>query len=297
MGIDREPQESRVILEAPAKINVHLKVTGRRSNGYHELISVMIPLSLVDRVEIRTMPEEGIELAHTGGAVVEGEQNLVWQAARAFLSKAGIRRGLSIRLHKRIPVAAGLGGGSSDAAATLLALDRIWPGFIDEQALFRMAVGLGADVPFFLSPGPTLATGIGDVLERLDYWPDLWYVLIKPPEEVSTAWVYEQLEMRLTTRENNYIFKILEQDTFSVAELLENDLEHVTESRFPVVKKLKETLLEAGAVGALMTGSGPTVFGVFHAAAEAEAAARKIIPRELGDVFVAANWAGQRRAH
>jgi 4-diphosphocytidyl-2-C-methyl-D-erythritol kinase len=283
-----------VVVEAPAKLNVHLRVTGRRPDGYHELVSVMVPIDLTDRVEVRPAAG-GIELACTGRPVEGGEGNLVWRAARAFLTRAGNPGGVSLRLHKRIPVAAGLGGGSSDAAAALLALDRIWPGRLDREALFRTAVELGADVPFFLSAVPALATGIGEVLENLDYWPDLCYVLVKPPIEVSTAWVYGQLRIQLTTRENDYINRCLNPDDFSVAELLENDLERVTGNRFPVVMRIKQALLDAGAAGALMTGSGPTVFGVFETAGGAESAAKRLISRELGDVFVAGNWAGEGR--
>ncbi len=294
MGVARLAREPRVALETPAKLNVHLRVTGRRSDGYHELVSVMVPVSLTDRVEVQPAPE-GIEVVCTGRAVASGDQNLVWRAARAFLDRTGAEGGVSIRLHKRIPVSAGLGGGSSDAAATLVALDRIWPGLMEDRALHRTAVELGADVPFFLSPAPSLARGIGDLLERLEVWPDLWYVLVKPPIEVSTAWVYGQLEMQLTTRENDCTFESLREGGFAVAELLENDLERVTQARFPVVKRLKEALLNAGAEGALMTGSGPTVFGVFRTADQANAAAREIACRDAGDVFVATNWGGRGR--
>ncbi len=285
-----------VVLEAPAKLNVHLRVTGRRPDGYHELVSVMIPVSLVDGVEIRPRNEKGIELVCTGRTVPSGEENLVWRAARTFLEAGAVHEGVSIHLHKRIPPAAGLGGGSSDAAATLLALNRIWPGRMGASALFRLAVDLGADVPFFLEGTPALARGIGEVLERLDYWPDLCYVLVNPPVEISTAWVYGQVRIQLTTHENDYIFGVLRRDGFSVAELLENDLERVTEARYPVVKQIKKALLEAGAAGALMTGSGPTVFGVFQARSEAETAAQNLISRDLGDVFVVKNWVNPSHA-
>jgi len=293
MGVDGGAQPARVAVEAPAKLNLHLRVTGRRPDGYHELVSVMVPIDLADRIEIRPA-SEGIELACTGRSVAGGEENLVWRAARDFLYQGGVPQGASIRLHKRIPVAAGLGGGSSDAAATLLALDRIWPGRLGRKALFRMAVGLGADVPFFLSAVPAVATGIGEVLENLDYWPELWYVLVKPPIEVSTAWAYGQLRIQLTTRENDYINRFWGPEDFSVAELLENDLERVTETRFPVVTHLKQALMDAGAIGALMTGSGPTVFGAFGTESEARAAEQELISQELGDVFVATNWVAER---
>lgn len=294
MGVDGRAQAAPAAVAAPAKLNIRLRVTGRRPDGYHELVSIMVPIDLTDRIEVRPA-SEGIELACTGRPVPGGEENLARRAARAFLERAGVPQGVSIRLHKRIPVAAGLGGGSSDAAATLLAMERIWPGRLGREALFRTAVGLGADVPFFLSAVPAVATGIGEVLENLDYWPELWYVLVNPPVEVSTAWAYGQLRIQLTTRENDYINRCLSPKDFSVAELLENDLERVTETRFPVVTHLKQALMDAGAIGALMTGSGPTVFGVFGTESEARAAERELISQELGDVFVATNWVGERR--
>ncbi len=294
MGISAGGTASRAVVEAPAKLNIHLTITARRPDGYHELISVMVPVSLADRIEVQAGPGEGIELYCSGRPVPGDETNLVWQAARAFLSKSGLRHGVSIRLHKEIPVAAGLGGGSSDAAAVLIGLNEAWPGRLKAADLYETALELGADVPFFLSAVPSLVRGIGEDLESLDYWPDLWYVLVNPPVAISTAWVYRQVEIGLTRPEKDYIFKALNQDTFSVFDLLENDLEHVTEPRFPVVTRIKEALLEAGAEGALMTGSGPTVFGVFRAKSEAEAAAKRLILQDLGDVFVTNNWSGER---
>lgn len=283
-----------VSLETPAKLNIHLSITGRRPDGYHELLSVMVPVSLTDSIEVALSPEEGIGLSCSGIPVPEDETNLAWRAARAFLSRAGLRRGVSIHIHKRIPVAAGLGGGSSDAAAVLLGLGKLFPGRLRAADFHETALSLGADVPFFLSSVPSLARGIGEELESLDYWPDLCYVLVKPPVEVSTAWVYGQLGIRLTEPEKDSIFKALNLDTFSIFDLLKNDLEHVTESRFPVVTHIKQALMKAGAEGALMTGSGPTVFGVFQERSEAEEASQKIVPQGLGDVFVTTNWSGKR---
>lgn len=294
MGISGGGNATRVVVEAPAKLNIHLSITGRRPDGYHELLSIMVPVSLVDRIEVAAGPEKRIRLSYSGKAVPEDETNLVWKAARTFMFRAGIRQGASIHLHKEIPVAAGMGGGSSDAAAVLMALNEIWPGRLEAADIFGAAVELGADVPFFLSAVPSLARGIGEDLESLDYWPDLWYVIIRPALEVSTAWVYEQVEMGLTRPEKGYIFNILNQNSFSVSDLLENDLEHVTEPRFPVVTRIKRAMLEAGAEGSLMTGSGPTVFGVFRSRSKAEAAAQKLIPQNLGEVFVTTNWAGKR---
>lgn len=277
-------------IETPAKINVRLKITGRRSDGYHTLVSVMIPVTLVDRLEIRPTRNPGVGLSCQGEGVPTGEENLVHRAARAFLSEARIGQGVSIRLQKRIPVAAGLGGGSSDAAATLRGLDTLWPDRLSRPALHRLAASLGADVPFFLAPCPAVAQGVGDVLEPLAKWPKLWYILLNPPVEVSTAWVYGQFRIELTTRENDCTFDLLKTGGFSISRLLENDLEPVTEARFPVVRTIREALMESGAEGALMTGSGPTVFGVFRTPEGAEKAKKVLVSRDMGKVFLVTNW-------
>jgi 4-diphosphocytidyl-2-C-methyl-D-erythritol kinase len=276
---------SPLTTKAPAKLNIRLKITGRRPDGYHELVSIMVPVTLFD--EIRISPAaEGIHLETVGIPVPGDETNLVFRAAEAFLSRLGIRRGLSIRLSKRIPVAAGLGGGSSDAAATLTSLNRIFSHPLSHHELAGMAVRLGADVPFFLNARPCLAKSIGDILEPLNRWPPWWYVLVAPPFPVSTAWVYGHFKLKLTSPEPEYILNTLKNGRFEPRDLLENDLEAVTAKRFPVIETIKEQLMAAGAEGALMTGSGPCVFGVFQSETEASSAGAKIESQDLGTIFV-----------
>jgi 4-diphosphocytidyl-2-C-methyl-D-erythritol kinase len=280
----------RVELETPAKLNVCLKVTGRRPDGYHELVSVMVPVDLTDRLCIQVADGRDIRLECTGLEVPRGEDNLAHRAAGEFLSRAHIDKGLLLKLHKRIPLAAGLGGGSSDAAAVLLGLNALWPGRLSPGDLEEIAAGIGADVPFFLSAVPCLARGIGEILKPLEKWPELWYILIKPPIEVSTAWVYGRLKIELTTSENYSTFTTLFTGGDSVVRIMENDLESVTESRYPVIRSIKEALMDSGARGALMTGSGPTVFGIFETRNAAEAAENALISQGLGDVFMVADW-------
>jgi 4-diphosphocytidyl-2-C-methyl-D-erythritol kinase len=276
---------SPLTTRAPAKLNIRLKITGRRPDGYHELVSIMVPVTLFDEIRISPAPE-GIRLETEGIAVPGDETNLVFRAARAFLSHLGFRRGLSIRLTKRIPVAAGLGGGSSDAAATLTTLNRLFSHPLSPPELAGMALRLGADVPFFLNPRPCLATSIGETLEPLMGWPQWWYVIVAPPVAVSTAWVYGQFKLRLTSPEPEYIVNILKKGRFEPSDLLENDLEAVTAKRFPVIEIIKEQLMAAGAEGALMTGSGPCVFGVFRSESGASTARAKIESQNLGNIFV-----------
>ncbi len=279
---------------APAKLNLRLKITGRRPDGYHELVSLMVPIDLFDLLELRVTGKRGIELSCEGFWVPTDENNLAYQAALSFLSKAKIEQGVSIKLTKNIPVAAGLGGGSSDAAATLLTLNEIWSQPLSLSELHTMAVQLGADVPFFLYSEPSLATGIGEILEPLKKWPKFWYVIVTPPIQVSTSWVYGDLKLELTRGEYDYIVKFLKNAPFAVSAILENDLEEVTSTRFPVIETIKEFLVNAGAEGALMTGSGPSVFGVFSSLNQALSAKQFLISQSLGDVFVATNWEGPK---
>jgi 4-diphosphocytidyl-2-C-methyl-D-erythritol kinase len=281
-------------IKAPAKINVRLKVTGRRPDGYHELVSIMVPVDIFDTLDL-TVPFNGdIRIGCKGREIPEDETNLAYRAARDFMSLTGIKDGVSITLTKNIPVAAGLGGGSSDGAAVLLALNDIYSRPLPEAEIHRLALKLGADVPFFLKGVPCLATGIGEILEPLPGWPEAWYVIITPPLQVSTAWVYRNLKLKLTTGEYDYIVKNLKNDTFTISMLLENDLETVTTASFPIINTLKKLLVDAGAEGAIMSGSGPSVFGVFASQEKAESAKRLLVSHNPGDIFVARGGRGQR---
>jgi 4-diphosphocytidyl-2-C-methyl-D-erythritol kinase len=274
-------------IKAPAKINVRLKVTGRRTDGYHELVSIMVPVDLFDILDLTMSFDGNIKISGAGREVPADESNLAYRAARDFMSYTGIKDGVSIALSKNIPVAAGLGGGSSDAAAVLIALNSIYSNLLSEPELHALALKLGADVPFFLKGAPSLATGIGEILEPIPNWPELWYVIITPPVQVSTSWVYGNLKLELTTGEYDYIVQTLKNDTFTVSMLLENDLEKVTTASFPIINTLKKLLVDAGAEGAIMSGSGPSVFGVFASRNKAESAKDLIVHLNPGDIFVA----------
>jgi 4-diphosphocytidyl-2-C-methyl-D-erythritol kinase len=279
--------------EAPAKLNIRLKITGKRPDGYHELVSIMVPVSLLDFIEVQQKKPPGVHLSVRGLPVPEDESNLVSRAAHSFLSHTGLQEGLSIRVSKNIPVAAGLGGGSSDAAATLLLLNEIYSTPLSARDLRGLALQLGADVPFFLRCEPCLATGIGEILEPLGKWPELWYIIVSPQLPVSTAWVYQHYRMKLTTEEHPFIKKQLQEDSFSVSQILENDLESVTSAKFPIIRTIKGLLMENGAEGALMSGSGSSVFGVFGSLEKAESARERLTPLKLGDVFVTTNYRRQ----
>jgi 4-diphosphocytidyl-2-C-methyl-D-erythritol kinase len=278
-------------IKAPAKINIRLKVTKKRPDGYHELVSIMVPVDIFDVLDL-TVPFNGqIKISCKGRELPEDESNLAYRAARDFMSYAGIKDGVSIVLSKNIPVAAGLGGGSSDAAAVLIALNNIYSGLLTESELHKLSLKLGADVPFFLKGAPSLATGIGEILEPIPNWPEAWYVIITPPIQVSTAWVYGNLKLQLTTGEYDYIVKTLKNDTFTISKLLDNDLETVTTVSFPIINTLKKLLMDAGAEGSIMSGSGPSVFGVFATQEKAESAKNLLASRDLGDIFTV--WGGR----
>ncbi|MBC2711311.1 MAG: 4-(cytidine 5'-diphospho)-2-C-methyl-D-erythritol kinase [Desulfosarcina sp.] len=254
-------------VKAPAKINLFLRITGKRPDGYHDLYSLMCPLALYDVLTLTLGGKEvGIVCDHPG--VPEDASNLAARSARLFLETmfAGNTppvSGLTIHIEKNIPVGAGLGGGSSDAAAVLTALNDHFGQPLSTPALMALAARIGADVPFFIFGAPALVTGIGD---RLDPFPHLtpWTaLLVYPNEVVSTAWVYKNLNLRLTKDEKKLSKFNFDGRILNVDEHLVNDLESVTERAFPVIKRIKRLLLAHGAAGAMMSGSGSTVFGLF----------------------------------
>jgi 4-diphosphocytidyl-2-C-methyl-D-erythritol kinase len=267
--MSRTSHPPAIILEAPAKINLHLRIVGRRPDGYHDLETVMQKLELSDRLELRPTAH-GVRLSCPGSELPCNEGNLVFRAAVIYLTRAGIASGVEIILHKHIPIAAGLGGGSSDAAAVLLGLNSLFAPGIPEVALLQLAGTLGADVPFFVAGMDAVrATGIGDRLQPAPPLHECRVLLVNPGFPVSTRWVYENFA--LTTQSNPYILG-REQNHLNYCDFLGsseplaacNDLESVTIARFPELGEIKESLLASGAGIALMSGSGPTVFGLFR---------------------------------
>lgn len=245
----------------------------------------MVPVSLSDSLELIKLPSGKISLSCQGHFTGKDEDNLVYRAADSFFSRTGITPGLAIRLKKNIPVGAGLGGGSSDAASVLSALNEMFSNPLSFKELCELGAGLGADVPFFLYNGPCIARGIGEILEPVKNWPKIWYVIVTPPLHVSTSWVYGKLKLKLTKGEYKFILEFLGKEFFDVSSILENDLESVTCSYFPIIDEIKNSLSDAGAEGVLMSGSGPSVFGIFNSEGAAFQAKEIIIPQNLGDVF------------
>ncbi len=275
-------------LFAPAKLNLTLRVLGRREDGYHDIETVMVPLTLGDLVEV-SFGGRGVTLMTNSADLPRGDGNLAVRAAAGFMEAAGLRRGVRIGLGKAVPAGAGLGGGSSDAAAVLLGLNRLAGGPVRKPALARLAASLGADVPFFLESRPALARGIGEILTPLPPMPETWFVLVNPGIEVSTAWAYGRLRGPLTRGRPQPKVPPISRYWSNLSASLANDLEAVTLPRYPVLQRLKERLMGLGAVGALVSGSGPTVFGVFREVSRARYAYDSLRLAPNWRVFLARN--------
>jgi 4-diphosphocytidyl-2-C-methyl-D-erythritol kinase len=288
----------RCTIRTPAKVNLGLRITGRRPDGYHLLESLFVPIDVQDdvevslsdgprRTELTLEADPAAALPAALGGVSAGPDNLAVRAAEAFRAETGLSRTVRIRLRKRIPAGAGLGGGSSDAAAVLLALaELLGEGAPSRQALARIGVALGADVPFFLSPRPALVSGIGECIEPLDGLPELSLVLANPGISVATAEVY-----RLTDAEPDSLtpegagstmraFSRLQGEAgaspAALRDLLVNDLAPAAIALCPPIEGLMEALAANGARGTGLSGSGGTVFGVFDAFSEAERVAKRL---------------------
>ncbi|RLB29352.1 MAG: 4-(cytidine 5'-diphospho)-2-C-methyl-D-erythritol kinase [Deltaproteobacteria bacterium] len=277
--------QAAIEILSPAKVNLFLKITGQRVDGYHELVSVFVPVALYDKLKI-SKSEKGLEVYCTGRELPKGQDNLVNKAAISFFEKTGIRKGTKITLIKKIPISSGLGGGSSDAAATLKGLNQLWPNPLSKEDLERLALSLGADVPFFLLQKPAIARGIGEILQPIENFPSFWYVIVSPDLIVSTAWAYERTKLELTNNGNQNIINSLKKGIFNIPDLLFNDLERVTLVKYPFLCSIKDSLIKLGALGALMTGSGPSIFGLFDSAKKAQEAGKILESYNKGHVFV-----------
>ncbi|MDR7542512.1 MAG: 4-(cytidine 5'-diphospho)-2-C-methyl-D-erythritol kinase [Armatimonadota bacterium] len=261
-------------LNAYGKVNLSLDVLARRPDGYHEVETVLHTVELHDTVVLRDS-EGGIRVVCDHRRVPTDEQNLVFRTAQLLREVAGTDRGVEIEVRKRIPPASGLGGGSSDAAVTLLGLAQMWKLRLDHAQLLELAAQVGSDVPFFLVGGAALATGRGERLRYLPTLPATWVVLACPDAEVSTAWAYANLDLGRVPRRPNtqrLVEALRAEDVAAVARELCNVFEPLVSERYPQVQELKRRLLEAGALGASMTGTGPAVFGLFPGEAEARRA-------------------------
>ncbi len=261
-------------LKAPAKVNLRLDVLQRRPDGYHDLRMIMQRIDLCDDIDIAVTDIAGVRVTCGREGVPDGPGNIAWRAADALLSITGQTKGIDIAITKNIPVAAGLGGGSSDGATVLMGVNELLGLGLSDERLMEIGLKLGADVPFFIFRKSALAEGIGERLTPIAEIPLMWLVLVNPNIHVSTAWVYQNLQ--LTSEKVPHIIPFLYKSVTDVCAILANDLEKVTIKRFPVIGQIKERLLAEGACSSLMSGSGPTVFGVFADEESARQAARAL---------------------
>jgi 4-diphosphocytidyl-2-C-methyl-D-erythritol kinase len=270
---------------SPAKINLFLHVRGKRPDGYHELLSLMCRINLFDELALQFSEGDRVEISCAHPKVPSDGTNLAVRAAKLFLGELNSAHGVKIHLKKKIPVAAGLGGGSSNAASVLMALNAYHHHPFPQDGLMKMGLKLGADVPFFIFQKPAIATGIGEKLAA--FGGDLPYhiLLACPAVEVSTAETYQNLNLGLTKDEKKPTSSNSKLMRFDPARDLTNDLERVTIRKHPEIRLVKEKMLKLGAVGALMSGSGATVFGLFNNTATA-IAARQDLSRD----GAAKNW-------
>jgi len=264
-----------VKIRAPAKINVGLRVVGKRADGYHLLDTVMVPVSLYDEIYITKSIRKGrsctakLTVTCDNPAVPSDEGNIVFRAADLIIKENSINEPVAIHIVKRIPIGAGLGGGSSDAAATLIAMNSLFRLNYSMRRLKKRGYSLGADVPFFIGRMPARARGIGERLTPIKSLPWNWAIIVYPGFPVATSWVYRNFQAKLTKpMANTSIISPLKK-SFGQRRLLVNDLETVTLARYPRIKFLKEELNAKGAAGALMSGSGSAVFGLFDSRGKA----------------------------
>ncbi len=259
--------------KAYAKINLGLDVIGRRDDGYHLVRMIMQNVDIYDTLTFRAKSGGDICLISGSDKVPSDENNLVYKVARQLKDEYDVQEGADIKLEKRIPVAAGMAGGSTDAAAAYLALNELWGLKLSRERLCELAVKLGADIPYCIIGGTALSEGIGEKLTTIKDVPDCHLVVAKPDIDVSTGWVYRELDSHEIDKHPDIdgIRKAIEDgDLRGMCTLIDNVLERVTISKYGIIREIEELLEENGAIKAFMTGSGPTVFAVYDDPAKAE---------------------------
>lgn len=302
-----------VQLESPAKVNLRLEILRKREDGYHEIRTIFQKISLHDTLQFSLRPEKGIQIVTNDPGLPTGRKNLVYQAARSLLKRSDYSGGVEVVIEKRIPLGAGLGGGSSNAATALKAMNHLLKLKMSQKELMEEGRKIGADVPFFLFRGAALGTGIGERLRKVTL-PRLWYLLINPNFEISTRWAYQNVVLTpsaetrpaferdlgrpssgaILSKDQQLLWKNggltktkydinlhkLFKSFRRISDLLYNDLEGVVSVRYPEITLMKRMLLSAGAMGTLMSGSGPTVFGLFSGEEKAREA-YKLLERKV----------------
>ena len=265
--------------ESPAKINLRLEILKEREDGYHEIRTILQKISLRDTLYFSLRKEKGISIKADFPTLPTGKSNLVYKAVQSMMRESGYRGGILVEIKKRIPLGAGLGGGSSNAATTLKAMDQLLNLKVSRKRLMEMGLEIGADVPFFFLGGAAVGSGIGERLRKIEL-PVLWFVLIYPNFEVSTRRAYENFV--LTNQRIHFSLQKFTKTPEGISHILLNHLEEVVSKKYPQIDNMKKILCSAGALAALMTGSGPTVYGIFSdgkSATEAYARIKELAKR------------------
>lgn len=265
-----------MIQKAYAKINLTLDVLNRRTDGYHNVKMIMQAIDLYDEITVELLEKEGIVITSDSPFVPCDETNIAYKAARLMLQRADSKSGVSVHISKRIPVCAGLAGGSTDGAAVIVALNSLLGLGLSKSELMEISAPLGADVPFCIMGGTALAEDIGTVLTALPSFRESVVLLVKPPINVSTPWAYKNLKLDGVTHPDvDGMIKCLETGDYgNFYSCMGNVLETVTVPEYPIISRIKKDMLELGAEFSMMSGSGPTVFGFFSDIASAEKAAQ-----------------------
>lgn len=278
--------EDTLQLKAYAKINLALDVVGKREDGYHEVRMIMQTVKLYDKLTFRLLEEDAIRLKTNVGFLPCDENNLIYKAVQYLKEQYHVKQGMEIDLYKCIPVAAGMAGGSTDCAAALIGASKLFGLHLDKQTLMKIGVRLGADVPYCIMRGTALSEGIGEILTPLPSIPDCKILIAKPPVGVSTKFVYEHLdEQEIETHPDvdGMVQAIREGNLLGITNRMGNVLENVTIPEYPVIDQIKKCMIEQGALNAMMSGSGPTVFGIYEDREKAENTKRIIQDRNLAD--------------
>ncbi|MBP8744604.1 MAG: 4-(cytidine 5'-diphospho)-2-C-methyl-D-erythritol kinase [Syntrophorhabdus sp.] len=269
---------------SPAKVNLFLKVVSKRPDGYHNIVSIVDIISVFDVIHIEEIPDDVIIIEDDKDILPKDAANTMYRAAVALKERFKINRGVRVFVEKNIPIGSGLGGPSSNAATVLKELARIWKVKINEAELNDIGKGIGADVPLFLYGNACIMRGIGNKISPVEL-PSLWYLIIYPNISISTRRVYEGLKIVLTKKQNDIKLVAKFSGTREVSAILENDLERIGILLCPIIKTIKDRLIESGASGTLMSGSGSSVFGIFENEEGAKQASASLT--NMGKIFIA----------
>jgi 4-diphosphocytidyl-2-C-methyl-D-erythritol kinase len=267
---------------SPAKVNLVLKVLSKRPDGYHNIFSIVDPITLYDLIHIEETDNDCVIVKDDKGLLPEGEQNTVYRAAKRIKEAYSVRTGVRIYVEKKIPIGSGLGGPSSNAATVLKALSKMWRLSVADEEFVVLGRSIGADVPLFLYGKPCIMEGIGDIITPITL-PRLWYLIIYPRVVLSTKEAYGRLKIELTNNENNIKLMGNFKNIGDIAGSLENDLEQVGTIMCPHIRTIKDVLMGTDALGALMSGSGSSVFGIFRNEKDVEKASTYV--QQFGSIF------------